>query len=112
VYEEVGVGKRQVTETQPVSATVRPEEARIQREGDVDLRGWNTAMPRYRDRWQQRYGSTGGRWEDYEPDYRYGYEMTRSRPDYRGRSFSELEPSFRSRLGAALSPIRRGTRQP
>jgi len=95
VYEEVGVGKREVTESQPVSATVRREEARIEREGDVDVRGWNEAMPRYRDRFQSRYGSTGGRWEDYEPTYRYGYEM-RSRPEYRGRSFNEVEPSLRS----------------
>jgi len=35
VYEEVEVGKRQVQETQRVSDTVRREEARIDREGDV-----------------------------------------------------------------------------
>jgi uncharacterized protein (TIGR02271 family) len=95
VYEEVGVGKRAVTETESVSETVRREEARVSREGDVNVHGWNEAMPTYRQRWQQRYGSTGGRWEDYEPNYRYGYEM-RSRPEYRGRSFSEVEPSMRS----------------
>ena len=95
VYEEVGVGKRAVTETQTVSDTVRREEARVGREGDVDVRGWNEAMPTYRQRWQQQYGSSGGRWEDYEPGYRYGYEM-RSRPEYRGHSFSEVEPRMRS----------------
>jgi uncharacterized protein (TIGR02271 family) len=95
VYEEVGVGKRAVTETQSVSDTVRREEARVDREGDVNIRGWNDVMPSYRQRWQQRYGGTGGRWEDYEPNYRYGYEM-RSRPEYSGRSFSEVEPSMRS----------------
>jgi uncharacterized protein (TIGR02271 family) len=95
VYEEVGVGKREVTETQSVSETVRREEARIEREGDVNVRGWNEAMPTYRQRWQQRHGTTGGRWEDYEPSYRYGYEM-RSRPEYRGRSFSQVEPGMRS----------------
>ncbi len=83
MYEEVGVGKRQVTETQSVSDTVRREEARIEREGDVNLHGWNEAMPAYRQSWQQRYGTTAGRWEDYEPSYRYGYEM-RSRLEYRG----------------------------
>lgn len=35
VYEEVGVGKRQVTEQQRVSDTVRREEARVEGEGDV-----------------------------------------------------------------------------
>jgi len=34
VYEEVGVGKREVTDTEQVSGTVRREEARIEREGD------------------------------------------------------------------------------
>jgi uncharacterized protein (TIGR02271 family) len=95
VYEEVGIGKRQVTDTQSVSETVRREEARIQHDGDVNVRGWNEAMPAYRQRWQQRSGSTGGRWEDYEPSYRYGYEM-RSRPEYRGRRFDDVEPGMRS----------------
>ena len=39
VTEEVEVGKRPVTETERVSGTVRREEARVEREGDVDVRG-------------------------------------------------------------------------
>jgi uncharacterized protein (TIGR02271 family) len=38
VYEEVGVGKREVTEQQQVSETVRREEARIETEGDLGER--------------------------------------------------------------------------
>jgi uncharacterized protein (TIGR02271 family) len=38
VYEEVGVGKRVVQETQQVSDTVRREELRVENEGDVELR--------------------------------------------------------------------------
>jgi uncharacterized protein (TIGR02271 family) len=38
VYEEVGVGKRQVTETQQVSETVRREELRTDKDGDVEVR--------------------------------------------------------------------------
>src|SRR5918912_1953921 len=100
VYEEVGVDKREVTETQQVSDTVRREEARIGQTGEVDVRGagevgrWETAMPQYRERWQQRYGTSGGRWEDYEPGYRYGYEL-RSRPEYRGRRWNEVEAEVR-----------------
>jgi uncharacterized protein (TIGR02271 family) len=37
VYQEVGLGKREVTETQHVSGTVRREEARIEHEGDVNV---------------------------------------------------------------------------
>ncbi len=39
VTGEVTVGKRQVPDTQTVSGTVRREEARVEREGDVDVRG-------------------------------------------------------------------------
>jgi uncharacterized protein (TIGR02271 family) len=38
VYEEVGVGKRQFTDTQQVSDTVRREEARVNTEGDARTR--------------------------------------------------------------------------
>ncbi len=92
VYEEVGLEKRAVQDTEHVSGTVRHEEARIDRDGDVATGGanWNQAMPTYRQRWQERYGSTGERWEDAEPGYRYGYE-TRGRPEYRGRGWSDVE---------------------
>lgn len=95
VTEEVNVGKREVTETEHVSAEVRREEARIEREGDVRMAGmtggstWADVSPRYRQEWQTRYGATG-RWEDYEPGYRYGHEMAND-PRYQGRDFAEVE---------------------
>lgn len=42
VYEEVGVGKRQIEETRDVNATVRREELRVDREGDARLTGGTT----------------------------------------------------------------------
>ena len=39
VREELEIGKRQVQDTERVSDTVRREEARIERQGDVDVRG-------------------------------------------------------------------------
>ena len=39
VTEEVSIGKRQVQETEQVSGTVRREEARVETEGQVDVRG-------------------------------------------------------------------------
>lgn len=107
VYEEVEVGKRSVQETQQVSGTVRREELAVEREGQVNVAGagsqgrttagtgdWNTAMAGYRSRWQQRAGSSGGRWEDVEPSYRYGYDL-RQRSDYRGRNWADVEPNVR-----------------
>jgi uncharacterized protein (TIGR02271 family) len=100
VYEEVAVGKQQVVENRQVSETVRREEARIEREGNVDLRGadqstgtspsWDQAMPEYRSRWEQRAGASGGRWEEVEPGYRYGWEL-RNDSRYRGRSWDQVE---------------------
>ena len=37
VYEEVGIGKRATQETEQVSDTVRREELRMEKEGDVDV---------------------------------------------------------------------------
>lgn len=98
LYEEVGVGIREVQDTQHVSGTVRREEARFEREGDVHVSdaggaSWEQAMPGYRERWQQRYGSGGSRWEDAEPGYHYGYDM-RNQPQYRGRAWSDVEPEI------------------
>ena len=39
VYEEVGLGKRATEETQQVSDTVRREELRMEKEGDIDVQG-------------------------------------------------------------------------
>ncbi|HZR99724.1 MAG TPA: YsnF/AvaK domain-containing protein [Chloroflexota bacterium] len=55
---------------------------------------WDTAMPGYRTRWQERFAGSGGRWEDYEPAYRFGYDM-RNDPRFRGRSWAEVEPELR-----------------
>jgi uncharacterized protein (TIGR02271 family) len=101
VYEEVGVRKDQVTQTERVSGQVRREEARIEGAGDVAIRNapgtsdsWEQAMPRYRQSWQKRYGSAAARWEDVEPVYRYGHEL-RGQPAYRGRRWDDVEPEFR-----------------
>lgn len=55
---------------------------------------WEDASPRYRSRWQERYGTNGRRWEDDEYGYRYGWEM-RNRQEYRDRPWNEVEPEFR-----------------
>jgi hypothetical protein len=57
-------------------------------------RSWNDVSPEWRNRWQSRYGSSGGRWEDNEPYYRYGYESSNN-PQYQGRNFNDVEPQLR-----------------
>ena len=96
--EEIRVGTQQVQETQQVRDTVHREEAHLERQGDVPVRGWDDVAAGYRQRWQGQSGSTGGRWEDQEPGYRFGYEMAHD-PRYRGRRFEDLEPELRSSYG-------------
>ena len=114
VYEEIEVGKRQVQETQHVSGTVRREEARIEREGDVDMAGagmgtgartgaagfrsWDEVGPTYQQEWERRYGNSGMRWHDVEPYRRYSYEMSHDRR-YQGRPWNEVETDLRSNYG-------------
>jgi uncharacterized protein (TIGR02271 family) len=105
VFEEVEVGKRAVTDTERVTGTVRREDARLEREGDVNVREpgrsgmttgtWDESMPTYRQMWERRYGTGGGRWEEYEPGYRYGYEMAND-ARYRDRQWTDVEPSLRT----------------
>jgi len=111
VYEEVEIGKRQVQETEQVSGTVRREEARIEREGDVDVRettagaggrpafrSWDEVGPTYQQEWQRRYGSSGMRWQDVEPYRRYSYEMAHDQR-YQGRDWATVEPELRRNYG-------------
>jgi uncharacterized protein (TIGR02271 family) len=44
VREEVSLGKRQVQDSQQVSDTVRREEARVERQGDVNIQGDDTGV--------------------------------------------------------------------
>jgi len=98
VYEEVAVGKRQVQETERVSDTVRREVADLDTQGDVDVRGWDEARAAYRQGWEQRHGTSGRRWEDVEPGYRYSHEMAND-PRYQGRNWDEVESDLRSGYG-------------
>ena len=45
VREEISVGKQAVEETERVSGTVQREEARIERTGDVEVRGGTARVP-------------------------------------------------------------------
>jgi uncharacterized protein (TIGR02271 family) len=85
------------TENRGRGETVTPGDTYWNRGMDTgyrDLGGWDEVSPRYRERWQQRHGTSGRRWEDDEHGYRYGWEM-RNRPEYRDRPFNEVEPELR-----------------
>jgi hypothetical protein len=53
---------------------------------------WDAYDSDFRSDWEQNYASTGGRYEDYQPAYRHGFEAA---DRYRGRNWDEIEPDLR-----------------
>jgi uncharacterized protein (TIGR02271 family) len=88
IVEEVVVGKEVSQRQDQISDTVRSTEVEVEQ---IDA-GDNDAY--YRSHWQTNYGSTGGRYEDYDPAYRYGSSMA-SNATYKGRPWDEVEPELR-----------------
>jgi uncharacterized protein (TIGR02271 family) len=87
VKEEVRVGKQVEERSETVRDTVRHTEVEVQQlrpEDDED----------YRRHWQAAYQSAGGRYEDYEPAYRYGSSLAADER-YRGSEWSAMEPDVR-----------------
>lgn len=99
VVEEVRVGKeanertetvrdkvrRTEVRTEPVEGTSRERAATVSDDYDEDFR---------RD-FNSRYASTGADYTSYSPAYMYGYTAA-SNPQYRGRSWNEVEPALQS----------------
>ena len=52
----------------------------------------------YRQSWQTRAESAGGRWEDAEPGYRYGHEMAGDER-YQGREYADAEADLQRGYG-------------
>lgn len=86
VVEEVRVGKEVTERKQKVKETARRTDVEVERTGAGD--------DQYRSHWQQNYANQGGRYEDYEPAYRYGANVSLSQL-YRGRRWDEIEPDLK-----------------
>ena len=101
VSEEVRVNKETSERTETVRDTLRRTEVSV--EGLDREKPRATALPSdldedFRRDFTTRYSSTGENYETYAPAYRYGYEMA-SDPNYRGRTFNEVESDLRSGYG-------------
>src|SRR3712207_3672277 len=55
---------------------------------------WQDIRPTFKAEWEKRFGRSGGRWEEYEPRYRYGWELAET-SRYAGRQWTEIEPDVR-----------------
>lgn len=97
VVEEVLVGKETQQRTETVTDSVRRTDVEVEqltgRDHDSRTRGFDSYVGAYRSDFQRNY-SDRGTYEQYEPAYRYGYDIS-SKPAYRGRDWASIEPEIR-----------------
>lgn len=102
VVEEVVVGKDTTQRTEQVNDTVRRTDVEVEQLGagsgrrtDYAATGTSTDDSDYRRHWQNAYGSSGGRYEDYDAAYRYGSTMAGS-GRFQNYQWQDVEPQLRS----------------
>ncbi len=98
VVEEVRVGKDVSERTETVRGTVRRQDVEVENLGNQAASGANYSDD-FRQDFQTRYGASGGKYEDYEPAYNYGYQAA-SDPRYQGRNWDDVESNLRSDYGS------------
>jgi len=92
VVEEVVVGKEVSQRTEQVNDTVRRTEVDVQQLG---ASGTTTDDTDFRSHWQSTYGTSGGRYEDYDAAYRYGSTIA-GNDQYKNYQWTDVEPQLRS----------------
>lgn len=95
VVEEVRVGKTVEERTEQISDTVRHTEVEVEHLAGERTAGLDRYDADYRSDFSTRYAADGGRYEDYEPAYRYGTTL-RSDPRYAGRQWDDVESDLRT----------------
>jgi hypothetical protein len=60
----------------------------------IDRETWNDIAPEFQRRWQGEFPN--GVWDDYEPWYRYGYEMAHD-PLYSSRTWVDVEADLKEK---------------
>jgi uncharacterized protein (TIGR02271 family) len=102
VVEEVVVGKEISERTETVRDALRNDQVDVE-QLDSTPQGTRSSVGTayagdydndYRTHWQTTYAGSGGRYEDYDPAYRYGTTLA-SDERYRSRSWNEIEPDAR-----------------
>jgi hypothetical protein len=94
VVEEVRVGKTVEQRTEQVMDTVRSTEVEVEHiPGTTAVGSFDRDF--YRNDFNARFAAEGGRYEDYEPAYRYGHSL-RNDPRYAGRNWEDFESDARA----------------
>jgi uncharacterized protein (TIGR02271 family) len=94
VVEEVVVRKEADTRQEHVRDTVRRTDVDVEQMGEHDGRGWERFNNDFHTHYSTYFANTGHDYAYYEPAYRYGYTLA-SRPDWRGRDWSQIEADAR-----------------
>jgi len=94
VVEEVVVGKDVTQETAQINDTLRKSEIDVEQLGATD-KARTPYDSDYRTHWQTAYGTSGGRYEDYDAAYRYGSTMAGSER-FKNYRWEDVEPNIRS----------------
>ncbi|WP_225984837.1 YsnF/AvaK domain-containing protein [Noviherbaspirillum aerium] len=96
VVEEVVVGKEVSQRTEQINDTVRRTDVEVEQLGTSRTGAAMTDDDTdFRRHWQSAYGTTGGRYEDYDAAYRYGSTMAGS-DRYKNYQWSDVEPQLRT----------------
>lgn len=96
VVEEVSINKEVREHDETVRDNVRRTDVDVEQlgAGGTTRNAGAFDSNYYRSHWQNSFASQGGRYEDYEPAYRFGNDL-RSNQTYRGRSWNDMEPEVR-----------------
>jgi uncharacterized protein (TIGR02271 family) len=96
VVEEVRVRKDVEEHTEKVRDTVRRTDVEVEQLGrsgraDAGYSTYEVYDPDFRTHYQSAYSRMGGKFDRYQPAYRYGYTLATDER-YRGRDWREIEP--------------------
>lgn len=99
VVEEVVLHKDVDERTETIRETARRTDVDVERIGEervVGERGFEAYSSDFRNHYNSNFASSGYTYEDYEPLYRFGYNLS-THSDYRNRDWSSVEPDARRR---------------
>jgi uncharacterized protein (TIGR02271 family) len=88
VVEEVVIAKEVTQETASINDTVRSTDVQVEQLGGAD------DASDFRRHWQNAYGTSGSRYEEYDAAYRYGSQLSGTER-FRNYRWDEVEPDVR-----------------
>jgi len=95
VVEEVSVGKSVQTRQEKIKDKVRDTEVKVEKVGETQARrSFEDYDADFRQDFDARYAASGDRYDQYQPAYRYGYDLASDRR-YAGRQWDDIETDAR-----------------